>query len=314
MSKLKKKPILVFVILLIVLYAIIYIVPKINGALVSSYVAEYGELKISDETTAYFVRDEKVYGAKINGDTNYFFDQGSLIRKGAKVMQVNENNDDAESPSSRYADILSNLGDSLIEKKNYRTNDVGVVSYYVDGYESLITPKNMKDGDLSFFKKLSQKDVIDLKRESVVAGEPIFKIVDRTKWYMVCFIEEEHLDRYEAGTKVKVIFEDGDVSARVYQSEAVGGKGKVILQTDNYYEKFAETRVADVSLVTYDETGLIVENSSITEKKGETGVYVKSKSDDFFFVPIMVYATDGEKSLQCLCFRIFVTFQWKVPG
>ena len=60
MSKLKKKPILVFVILLIVLYAIIYIVPKINGALVSSYVAEYGELKISDETTAYFVRDEKV--------------------------------------------------------------------------------------------------------------------------------------------------------------------------------------------------------------------------------------------------------------
>lgn len=297
MNKLKKRPILVFLMLLIVLYAIIYIVPKVSGALVSSYIAEYGELKISDETTAYFVRNEKVYVARVNGDTNYFYDSGSLIRKGSKVMQVKSNGSEATEPSGKYEDVLSRLGDDVVRKKYYKTQSVGVVSYSVDGYESLVTPKTMKKLDYSFFKSLSQDDVLDLKRDSVIKGEPVFKIVDRTKWYMVCFVDEAHLDRYEKGSHVRVEFEDDYVDMTVNQAKVVDGKARVILQTDYYYDKFAETRVADVSLVTYQENGLLVENSSITEEKGQTGVYVKNKSDDFFFVPIKVYATDGEKSL-----------------
>ncbi len=50
MSKFRKKPILIFVIALIALYIIIYIIPKVTGALVSSYTVEYGELKVADET------------------------------------------------------------------------------------------------------------------------------------------------------------------------------------------------------------------------------------------------------------------------
>lgn len=297
MNKLKRKPILLLLIVLALLYAIIYIVPKISGALVPSYIAEYGELKISDDTTAYFVRNEKVYIARINGDTNYFFENGSLVRKGTKVMQVKENGNDAVEPSGKYMDILTRLDGKVTSKKYYKTADVGVVSYYVDGYERSITPESMKKGDYSLFKKLSQKDVIDVQRDSVIKGEPVFKIVDRTKWYMVCFVDEEHLGRYEKGSSVRVEFEDDYVDTTVYSAELINGKAKIILQTDYYYDKFAETRVADVSLVTYQESGLIIENTSIAEEKGQTGVYVKNKSDDFFFVPIKVYASDGEKSL-----------------
>ncbi len=297
MSKLKRKPILLFFIILIVLYAIIYIVPKVNGALVPSYIAEYGELKISDETTAYFVRDEKVYVARATGETNYFFDQGSLIRKDTKVMQVKSSGSEEAEPSQTYVGIMERLGDNVVRKKYYKTKDVGVVSYGVDGYERIVTPKSMKKADYSFFKKLSQGDVIDLKRDHVVKNEPVFKIVDRTKWYMVCFVDAKHIDRYEKGNHVRVEFEDDYVDATVFSAKAEGDQAKIILQTDYYYDQFAETRVADASLVTYQENGLIVENSSITEEKGQTGVYVKNKSDDFFFVPIKVYATDGEKSL-----------------
>lgn len=297
MSKLKKRPILVFLILLIVLYTIIYIVPKVSGALVPSYIAEYGELKISDETTAYFVRDEKVYVARVNGHTNYFFDDGSLVRKDTKVMQVKSNGSAAEEPSGVYREALERLDGHVVQRKFYKTKDVGVVSYAADGYEHQLTPKTMKKYDYSFYKQLSQDDVLDLERNTAIKGEPVFKIVDRTKWYMVCFVDEAHLDRYEKGSRVRVEFEDGNVDTTVYQAKVVGDKARVILQTDYYYEKFAETRVADVSLVTYQENGLIVENNSITEEKGQTGVYVKGKSDDFFFVPIKVYATDGEKSL-----------------
>lgn len=83
----------------------------------------------------------------------------------------------------------------------------------------------------------------------------------------------------------------------MYRASEVGGKAKITLRTDYYYEKFAETRVADVTLTTYDESGVIIENGSIGEEKGRKGVYVKGKNDEYFFVPIQIYATDGEKSL-----------------
>ena len=72
MSKFRKKPILIFVIALIALYIIIYIIPKVTGALVSSYTVEYGELKVADETQGYLVRDEQVYVSAASGKANRY--------------------------------------------------------------------------------------------------------------------------------------------------------------------------------------------------------------------------------------------------
>ena len=273
--------------------------------MIPSYIAEYGQLKIYDETTAYFVRNEKVYLAADTGDTNYFFKEGSLVRKDGKIMEVNPNEQTGETdsegnpigPDAQYQRVLDNLGKNAVVKEDYRTKNVGVVSYYTDGYETVLTPRNMKKKGESFFKQLSQKDVIPLRRKNVIAGEPLFKIVDRTEWYLVCFVDADHLDCYEPGARIKVELEDGDLDARVYRVSESGGKAKIILRTDYYYEGFSDTRVAEVSLVTYDESGVIIENSSIAEEKGRKGVYVKGKNDDFFFVPVQIYATDGEKSL-----------------
>ena len=60
MGKIRKKPILLFVIALVTLYVIIYIVPGVTGALISSYTAVYGQLRVTDETTGYLVRNETV--------------------------------------------------------------------------------------------------------------------------------------------------------------------------------------------------------------------------------------------------------------
>ena len=201
----KKKTIIIFALALLALYAIIYLVPKVNGAMVPSYIAEYGQLKIYDETTAYFVRNEDVYLAASTGDTNYFFKEGSLIRKSGRIMEVtpNDKTGDTDSegnplaPGKEYDDILTRLGDHGVYKEDYRIQDVGVVSYYADGYEKELTPKRMAKLDESFYRQLSQDDVVSLRRESVIGSEPAFKIVDRTEWFMVCFVEAEHKDRYE---------------------------------------------------------------------------------------------------------------------
>lgn len=57
MSRLKNKGIFVFFAALVTLYVIIYVVPKVTGLLNVTYVAEYGELSIYDDTVGCFVRD-----------------------------------------------------------------------------------------------------------------------------------------------------------------------------------------------------------------------------------------------------------------
>lgn len=152
---------------------------------------------------------------------------------------------------------------------------------------------------LSFddYSRITPESVVNLKRDSIAEGEPVFKVVDRTRWYMVCFVEAEHKDRYEEGQEINVEFEDETVSASVRSIKKTGDKVRIILETDHYYDKFAQARVSEVSLVTYEKRGLIIENASIGSEKGVQGVYVRNKTNEYVFVPIQVKATDGKYSL-----------------
>lgn len=295
MKKIRKKSIILFFIAVIALYVIIYIVPKVTGALVSSYTATYGELKICDETDGWLVRSEKVYTAGSGGSINRYIKESTLIRRGTSVMEIS--GDAGGEIDAAYTDLLSRLGDSAVETETYTAEDVGIVCYYADGYEGKLTPETMEKGGLSYYSKVTQDAVTDLKRDTAVKGEPVFKITDRTKWYLVCFVEQSSADRYEAGQEIDVVFEDDQVRMDVHSVKKMDGKVRIILETDYYYSGFAKTRAAKVSLVTYENRGLIVENDSITEEKGQKGVYVKVRSGNFVFVPIRIYKTDGQYSL-----------------
>ena len=61
MVRLKNKGIFIFAILCILLMIIIYVVPGVGNLMKVSYVAEYGELSIYNDTTGYMVRNESVY-------------------------------------------------------------------------------------------------------------------------------------------------------------------------------------------------------------------------------------------------------------
>lgn len=297
MKKIKKKPIILFFIAIIALYVIIYIVPQVTGALVSSYTATYGELKISDETDGWLVRNEKVYTAGSSGSINRYIKESTLIRRGTSVMEVSGGSGEGSEIDSAYTEMLSRLGDNAVETESYTAEEGGIVCYYADGYEGKLTPETMKKGGLSYYSKITQDAVADLKRDTAVKGEPVFKIADRTKWYLVCFVEESSADRYEAGQEIEVAFEDDQIRMDVKSVKKMDGRVRIILETDYYYSGFARTRAAKVSLVTYEERGLIVENGSITEEKGVKGVYVKVRSGNFVFVPIRIYKTDGQYSL-----------------
>ncbi|MEL7655246.1 MAG: HlyD family efflux transporter periplasmic adaptor subunit, partial [Bacillota bacterium] len=214
--KKKKRLIVLFFTTLVILFIIIYIFPNVTGALKKTEIIEYGSIQVTDKVTVYFVRNENVYFANKSGSLKYYVQEGELVRKGAKVLDIvsgaqNEKESSYQIIMERisrfnggesifYDDIkrikeqitkletdrdaaikqgeteraarLDDQINRLNQKKdyiettdhsakeevikqnkslngagiipdNYICNSNGLISYYIDGYESEFTPENM---------------------------------------------------------------------------------------------------------------------------------------------------------------------------
>ncbi len=118
---------LVYLLLCIVLYVCIYVVPKVSDIFVETYVAEYGSLQIGEESEALFVRNERLYTADGGGAIDRVISGGSLMRKGSRIVTVGG--------------------------QGYYSGEKGIVSYFYDGLESVLTPDTMATADSSFLQR-----------------------------------------------------------------------------------------------------------------------------------------------------------------
>ena len=298
MDNIRKRPVLIFFAALIVLYALIYMFPKLTGALTRDYTVQYGRLRATDESTGYFVRNEKVYLAVKGGTQNRYIKEGALVRKGVRVMDINGSGGDE--PRRKYKSVLDRLGSSAIRIPSYKTQAEGIVSYYVDGYEGELTPATMKDKKERYYRNLDNSSVLKLESDTASAGDPLFKVADRSAWYIVCFVPEKNRARYKTGHKVSVQINDGKtIEGSVYYIKKISfsSDAMLIVKTNYYYQRFDSTRVADVKVITSDNMGLIIYNSSICRKNGQAGVYVQQKTGEYKFKRINVLSTDGRQSV-----------------
>ncbi len=280
-----------FIILIIIVYAI----PSLTGALRSTYTVKYGSLKIEDSGTGYLVRNERVYRARTGGKENRYISGGTLVRKGVTVMELNGSGSSDE-PDSEFQDLMDRLGSRGVFS-TFVTQDEGVVTYSADGYEYKLTPENMENKSRSWYQSLSNDDVVPLKRTDVKKREPVFKVVDRSKWYIVMFLDSSSAKRYSEDQQLRIRL-DGrkTIYGSVQSVKEVSGGVRLIIATDYYYDRFASERTAEVTVTMSETDGLIIPNESIAEKKGVKGVYVRQKTGKYAFTPINVLATDGTDS------------------
>lgn len=271
-SKSSRLPLTLFLISIVTLFGIIYLFPTVTGALVQTSLVEYGSLKVIDPVNCYFIRQETVVNAKSSGSIQYYFEEGELIRKGTKIL-----------------DVMPSV-DTYIVSENR------VVSYYIDNQESLFTPDNIKNLSREEIKKLDLT-VHDTKRESAVAGEPLYKLIDNSAWYALFWVGPEHVVKYKQGNQVTLKLPLGDLQGTISAILEDGEQWKIILAFEKYYPDMAKLRTMDAEVVTSDFEGLMVANESITTKDGKPGVFVKDISGEFLFTPVSVITSDGEYSL-----------------
>ena len=316
MGKIKKSPFVILFAIAVVLYAIIYILPQVTGVLRSSYTAEYGELKTFDKTEGFIIRNEYVYFSNVTGKVNRYIEEGKLVRRGTRIMEVkaasgkakdngdneSQNNSTALDTSAKGKRTYDNVreevtGEHRVNTDDFVTEQEGILSYHVDGYEAKLDPDSMDGMKKSDLNKLSESRDLALDFDVVSKTDPVFKICDRAAWYIICYIPREHEGRYSEGTEVDIrINEDKTITGTVVSVKDERREKRLTIKTNHYYDEFATIRKADIEVITSDVMGLIISNTSIAEQKKQKGVYVRQKTGKYVFVPINIIASDGTHS------------------
>lgn len=157
----------------------------------------------------------------------------------------------------------------------------GVVSYWIDGYETLL-PEDITEA--TFEEEEYKKENFENNR-LITAGEPVYKLNTEEVWSVVIPIDAKRGAQIEEEEYVKVRF-----LKNLYES---WGQAKLLNNPDgntylqltftNSMITFVKERFLDIEIITETETGLKIPNSSIVEK-------------EFFLVPEEYITKGGNKS------------------
>ena len=310
----------VYAALLIACIIVIYAVPSLKGMLKQTYVTEYGKIDITDEISAYIVRDETVYVAAQDSKVKRVAKPDVLIKAGTSVVELTpvEENETAgeagpdasqeeaeaaaeangEAPdniSRKYTKVMEELGTNVVSTKSGKTKEAGYISYFIDGAEPLLSTDRLADISQSDFESLTKLRTIDTPDKDCGKGDPLFKVTDNRKWYLVFYIDNKAGEKYYEGRQVSVDVNGKNVPVSVAQVQAGKDTTRVTLSCKMFFEGFLQERTLKTTVTVASAEGLVLQDSSIVKKGDQPGVFVKNKLGEHKFKPISVKADDGER-------------------
>ncbi len=303
--KKNRKPILIYILAVLVLGLFIYVVPMVTDAFEDTTILDRGVIQMTEKTDCYFVRNETVYSAGAAGTVEYKIKEGTHIKAGAVLAQFEENEADGSevmAPRSKYTDVIEKIGNNAVKTKSFESKSSGVICYYADGYEATLTPATMAGYTREKATEIDAEPV-ELKQSPVRKTEPVLKICDNDNWYIMCWVESASIANYEIGNVVSVTLPDGTVEMEVYSITQEGDYWKLILWSNNYYESFAKSRVEEGAITSRDYEGLKTETGNIiiyNDKKTKEKypvVLVMKQNGEYRIVRVDVKANDGEYSI-----------------
>ncbi len=142
----------------------------------------------------------------------------------------------------------------------------GIVTYWIDGYESLTADMVNK----AVFDEKENYNKIQMVGNSLVAsGDPVYKVSTDENWAIVIPIDSERGAQMEAEEYVKVRFLKNQYESWGAAKLLHNADGQTYLQLSftNSMVTFVNDRFLDIELIIHDETGLKIPNSSIVEKE-----------------------------------------------
>ena len=296
-SKKTRRILILYLAVLVLLYIVIFQMPKMSDKFETTQVLENGTLEVSCEAEGYIVKDEAICVCSKTGTITYRVEDGTVVKKETKIESIEETDSDSEAQiKSKYQKLLDKLQGYPLLQTSSLAPISGVFSMSMDGNEKYFCIDNLDKIKKEEAEDLSMKQV-NLQREKVNKGEPVYKISNDDAWYIITWVDKEDAGKYEEGQKVKITIGDSTLDAKVRTIKRDGDFFKMVFYLNVYYEDFCSARKVDMTIVQSNTMGVIVDNECIVEKNGQQGVYVRTKDGDTYFRPIKVKITDGKQSV-----------------
>ncbi len=159
----------------------------------------------------------------------------------------------------------------------------GIVVYSVDGYEDL----TLDQMTLEIFDEKEYGKTQLISNNLVGPGDPVYKLSTNEVWSIVIPTDKEKADELTEAEYVKVKFLKNQYLSwgKVTPFTNEAGDTFVELELTNSMITFCMDRFIDIELITEEETGLKIPNSSIVEK-------------EFFIVPREYITKGGQNGVQ----------------
>lgn len=185
-----------------------------------------------------------------------------------------------------------------------RSPQTGIIVYSIDGYEDL-TPETMTE---EVFDQTVYHKTQLISNELIATGDPIYKLSTNEDWSLVIPLEPERAEELLAEEYVQVKFLKNQEMSWAKVSIATNESGTYgVLTLNNSMLTFCTDRYVDIELITEEESGLKIPNSSIVEKEFfiVPKEYVTQNGKDEYAVLREAYTETGELTTEVITVSIY---------
>ena len=192
---------------------------------------------------------------------------------------------------------------NLYSQENARLNSIsswrtesdadrfGVLSFYTDGYESVMSYENIDNITMGNVAAVIENRPLS---NASVKETAVYRIVDQDRWY-VSMITDSSTWSPVVGQEYVITFDgfaDLAYIAQVISVSQSAGKTLAMFEIDQPIGPLIYQRALGAN-VAITLTGMAVTNDAIIEQNGQTGVLLYDVPGGTF-VPVTVLATDGD--------------------
>jgi len=189
----------------------------------------------------------------------YRYEITKIVERKAEIV--------GESSTDSYIDSLKQQKETVQDVLNKNTLQVisnisGIVSYVIDGYETVLTPKSISElmpKQLeSIRQEYSQKQKSDGKAH---AGEPLAKIIKGTDIYITAAIDTASANSFKAGDKIKLRINDIEMETSAYIENINNpddGKTVIAARINRGTDVLSAVRKVNVDLISKTKEGFKV--------------------------------------------------------
>ena len=188
-----------------------------------------------------------------------------LIQKKASVIS-------GVSTSDAYINSLKKEMENLQGQLNAGTDDItaeyaGVVSYVVDGYEELLTPKAIRELTPQYLDQVkTEEKKVPAGEKSTTVGKPFAKVIKGNYYYIAVPLKSDEAAFLKADDTVTMRINDVYKEIRcsvVHKSQDISGRCVVVVKADRLMSETSGMRKVSIDLIKNSHEGMVVPRKSL---------------------------------------------------